>query len=364
MRKKRIAILGTVGVPANYGGFETLADNLVRFHHVCELPGELVVYCSAKSYSEKLDSYLGAKLRYINLNANGVSSILYDIVSLFSAVFKRADVILLLGVSGAIALPFVRLVSRARIITNIDGIEWKRDKWKGLAKWFLRFSEKMAVKFSHEVVADNAGIAQHVAESYGRKCHVIAYGGDHAVQARPAAYSDKTLPEKYAFALCRIEPENNISLILQAFSLYPALPLVFVGNWNNSHFGRALKQQYDAVAHIHFLDPIYDLELLHSIRSGAEFYVHGHSAGGTNPSLVEMMHFGKAVLAFDCVFNRFTTQNKALFFNSPDELLDIVSNLTAERMQSMGTEMALIANDMYTWDKIGLAYFALIYDSE
>lgn len=361
---KEIAILGTVGVPANYGGFETLAENLVRFHKASQLPGEIVVYCSAKSYPEKPDSYLGAKLRHINLNANGVSSILYDIISLFSAVLKRADVILLLGVSGAIALPLVRLISRARIITNIDGIEWKRDKWKGLAKWFLRFSEKLAVRFSHEVVADNAGIAKHVAESYGRQCHVIAYGGDHAVQARQSAYSAKNLPVRYALALCRIEPENNISLILQAFSLYPALPLVFVGNWSNSTFGRALKQQYAAVAHIHFLDPIYDLEVLHTIRSGAEFYVHGHSAGGTNPSLVEMMHFGKAVLAFDCVFNHFTTQGKALFFSNPNQLLSIVSNLTAEHIESLGAEMALIANERYTWDKIGQAYFALIYGSK
>lgn len=361
---KTIAILGTVGVPANYGGFETLAENLTRYHEARGLPAKLVVYCSAKSHPKKPESFLGAELRYINLNANGVSSILYDMVSLFSAVRKGADVILLLGVSGAVALPIVRLLSRARIVTNIDGIEWKRDKWKGLAKWFLRFSEKLAVKFSHEVIADNAGIAQHVSDSYGRQCHVIAYGGDHAVQAKPSAYSAKTLPEKYALALCRIEPENNISLVLQAFSLYSDLPLVFVGNWNNSHFGRTLKQQYDPVAHIHFIDPIYDLEVLHTIRSGAEFYVHGHSAGGTNPSLVEMMHFGKAVLAFDCVINRFTTQEKALFFNNSDELLGIINNLTTNQIQTLGADMALIANDRYTWDKIGQAYFELIYGSE
>lgn len=361
MKTKNIVIIGSAGIPANYGGFETLAENLTRYHRASGLPPKLTVYCSAKSYPEKIETYLGAELRYINLNANGVSSILYDIVSLFSAVRNGADVILLLGVSGAVVLPIVRLLSRARIVTNIDGIEWKREKWRGLAKWFLRFSEYIAVRFSHEVIADNGGIAKHVADSYGRKCHVIAYGGDHAVKVSPVVYSGKALPEKYALALCRIEPENNVSMVLHAFSLRSELPLVFVGNWNNSDFGRALKKQYGSFAHIHLLDPIYDLAVLHTIRSGAEFYIHGHSAGGTNPSLVEMMHFGKAVLAFDCIFNRFSTHDKSLYFKESHQLVDIIKNLTSDRIQDLGAEMALIAKEHYTWDKIGQSYFELIY---
>lgn len=148
MQEKRIAIIGTVGVPANYGGFETLAENLVRYHDTASLKSSLTVYCSSKSYPSKEASYLSAQLKYVPLNANGAQSIPYDIVSLLSAVWHRSDVILLLGVSGAIALPLVRLFSSARIITNIDGIEWRREKWQGWAKRYLRFSEKMAVRYT------------------------------------------------------------------------------------------------------------------------------------------------------------------------------------------------------------------------
>jgi glycosyltransferase involved in cell wall biosynthesis len=361
MSESRIAIIGTVGVPANYGGFETLAENLVRYHLASNLLGELAVYCSSKSYTQKFESYFGAELRYINLNANGVSSILYDIVSLFSAVRKGADVILLLGVSGAVVLPIVRLLSRARIVTNIDGIEWKREKWKGLPKWFLRFSEYMAVRFSHEVIADNGGIAKHVFDSYGRQCHVIAYGGDHALLADPTTYSDRPLPSQYALSLCRIEPENNVAMILEAFSAKPDIFLVFVGNWNNSPYGQSLLKRYGAFSNLHLIDPIYDIGVLSTIRGKAAYYIHGHSAGGTNPSLVEMMHFGKPVLAYDCIFNRFTTEEKALFFKTANELHSLVDKLTSALSEKVGAEMQRIARERYTWKKIGMQYFQILY---
>ena len=237
-------------------------------------------------------------------------SIPYDIVSLISAVWKRSDVILLLGVSGAIALPFVRLVSSARIVTNIDGIEWRREKWQGLAKWFLRFSEKMAVRFSHEVISDNGAIAEYVKHTYGVDSHVIAYGGDHAVAVDAVAVDEYALPDSYAFSVCRIEPENNVHMVVEAFSKLKSHPLVMVGNWNNSEYGRSLREQYASCDNIFLLDPIYDLGKLKTLRSRALFYIHGHSAGGTNPSLVEAMHFGKPVLAFDCNFNRYTMEDK------------------------------------------------------
>jgi len=359
---KTISILGTVGIPANYGGFETLAENLARFHQANELAGKLVVYCSAKSYPARPESHLGARLRYIGLNANGVSSIPYDIVSLFSAVRHRSEVILLLGVSGAIALPLVRLLSRARIVTNIDGIEWKREKWKGTARWFLRFSERMAVRFSHEVIADNAGIAEHVAQSYGRDCHVIAYGGDHALQTPIKPYDGPPLPPRYALALCRIEPENNVAMILEAFAGKPDMPLVFVGNWNNSDFGRELRQRYGALPHLHLLDPIYDIGVLRTIRGNAALYVHGHSAGGTNPSLVEMMHFGLPILAYDCNFNRFTTDEEALFFKDAAALRKGVDTLNPAEAARMGEDLRRVAQERYTWDAVGRAYFRILLD--
>lgn len=357
---KTVAILGTVGVPAAYGGFETLAENLVRFHERNNRLAKLVVYCSANTYPERPPSFLGADLRYVALNANGVSSTPYDIVSLFSAARYGSDVILLLGVSGALAIPLVRMFSRARIVTNIDGVEWKREKWKGVARWFLRLSERIAVRFSHEVIADNAGIANHVSQSYGRQCHVIAYGGDHALQTKGKPFAGEPLPDRYALALCRIEPENNVSLILEAFAHADSLPLVFIGNWNNSEYGRELKRRYATTSRLRLLDPIYDIGVLHTLRSQAAAYVHGHSAGGTNPSLVEMMHFGVPVMAYDCEFNRYTTDDKALWFRDVESLGVALDALTPEQSAYVGAEMKRIAQERYTWDAIGQAYFNLL----
>lgn len=356
----RIAILGTVGVPANYGGFETLAENLVKYHDAASLPDALTVYCSDSGYPSRKQSYLSAQLKYVPLNANGAQSIPYDIVSLASAVWNRSDVILLLGVSGAIALPLVRVFSSARIVTNIDGIEWRREKWQGLAKHFLRFSERVAVRFSHEVVADNGAIADYVKRTYGVDSHVIAYGGDHAVAVDGAVVDELGLPVNYAFSVCRIEPENNVHMILEAFSKLESQVLVMVGNWNNSEYGRSLRAQYAACDTLYLLDPIYDLGKLKTLRSQASLYIHGHSAGGTNPSLVEAMHFGKVVLAFDCDYNRSTTEDKALFFSDSESLRMLVESQDKAVSNKVGRDMLEIVKRRYTWAVIAREYFELI----
>jgi len=356
----KISIIGTVGVPGRYGGFETLAENLVRHHAENRLPGALTVYCSRAAYPEMPPRYLSARLRYSRFRANGLQSVPYDMLTLLDAVFRRADTILLLGVSGAAILPLVRLVSSARIITNVDGIEWKRNKWRGVAKWFLRFSEKMAARYSHEVIADNQGIADHIEARYNTPCRVIAYGGDHALSEAPQPVTGLDIPDSYAFALCRIEPENNVEMILEAVSALPARHLVFVGNWKSSAFGQNMLARFGQMPNLNLLDPIYELGKLRTLRAGAEVYIHGHSAGGTNPSLVEMMHFGLPVLAFDCVFNRFTTDGKAAYFSDAGGLARQLSKMAPEKAAAIGADMARLAQARYTWAKIGEAYFGLL----
>jgi len=361
--RKRVphwSILGTAGVPGGYGGFETLAENLVRYHQAHALAARLSVYCGAGSAGTRPDRYLGAELRHVALKANGPQSVAYDIVSLVDALRRRTDVILLLGVSGALALPLVRALSRVRIVTNIDGIEWQREKWKGLARLILRWSERAAVRWSHAVIADNPAIADHVRARYGRECHVIAYGGDHARAAAPVARPGLGLPERYVLALCRIEPENNVAMILEAFARNPRHDLVVVGNWDQSVHGRDLRARYGAQAHIHLVDPVYEPGPLRWIRDGAVAYIHGHSAGGTNPGLVEMMHFAIPVFAFDCDFNRNTTEGKALYFHSAGTLARAVATLDATGAARIGGQMREIAARRYTWARIGRAYFDLM----
>ncbi|MEM5529413.1 DUF1972 domain-containing protein [Gammaproteobacteria bacterium AS21] len=342
-----VAIIGTVGVPACYGGFETLVENLLD-EKITER--NITVYCSSKAYSEKPDVYKNAILKYIPLNANGAQSIPYDIWSICHAVYKRSDSILLLGVSGAICLPFVRLISRAKIVTNIDGLEWRRHKWGSLVKKFLKFSEKIAVKYSDAVVADNQAIADYVKSEYDVTSEVIAYGGDHAV------IDDLRIDDKgYSLALCRIEPENNVELILEAFSKTNK-QLQFIGNWDKSEFGRVMKNKYKQFNNINIVDPIYDIETLFNIRQSCSFYVHGHSAGGTNPSLVEMMHFKKNIFAFDCNYNRASTEDQAAFFTSVDELVELIDN---SESVANGINMQEIAERRYTWEIVKKQYFSL-----
>ena len=342
-----ISIIGTVGVPACYGGFETLVDNLLDENECDQL---ITVYCSSKSYNNRPKKYKNAVLKYIPLNANGAQSVFYDIWSLFHAVYKRTDTILLLGVSGAICLPFIRLFSKAKIVTNIDGLEWRRDKWGELAKRFLKFSEKIAVRYSDVVVADNKSIADYVIEEYGIEAEVIAYGGDHAVIA-----DLKLSDEGYALALCRIEPENNVEMILESFSKTNK-KLMFIGNWNNSDFGREMKAKYQDYENIDIVAPVYELDKLFELRQQCSFYVHGHSAGGTNPSLVEMMHFKKNIIAFDCNYNRASTENKAEFFLNTEKLAELVE--TSEVINN-GSTMQEIAERRYTWAIVKEQYFSL-----
>lgn len=360
LHHREIAILGTVGVPACYGGFETLAENLVRSNDALGNPYSITVYCSSKEYQNLKPEFMGARLKYIPLPANGKESILYDAWSLVSTLFSNADIILLLGISGTIALPLVRILSKKKIVTNIDGIEWRRDKWQGFAKSFLKLSERLAIRYSHEIITDNQAIQEYVKAEYQADSHVIAYGGDHAVTAGKASIEEYGLPVDFSFSVCRIEPENNVHMILEAFAKTPSTPLVFVGNWNNSDYGKSLRAKYSDCEHLRLLDPIYDNAKLASLRAAARFYLHGHSAGGTNPSLVEAMHFGRPIIAYDCDFNRHTTGGKARYFQTANQILSLMEHMTAEEAGSIGAAMQGIAHKEYTWEVIAKKYFDLL----
>ncbi|WP_354004475.1 DUF1972 domain-containing protein [uncultured Duncaniella sp.] len=299
----KVAIIGTVGVPANYGGFETLVEQLVRHNKNDDL--QYAVYCSRKSYSERRWVYHGAKTEYVSLNANGIQSIPYDIISLVRA-SRTSDVVIILGVSGCAFLPVFRLFSKKRLIVNIDGLEHRRDKWGKWTRKFLKFSEKMAIRYSDVIVTDNKGITDYVKAEYGMDSKLIAYGGDHVLMDVSYYDSDKILEQyglttnNYSLAICRIEPENNVHTILEAYSRTPDRNLVFVGNWHKSAYGLEMQKKYDRFHNIKILKAIYDLKALNVLRSNCRCYIHGHSAGGTNPSLVEAMFFRKPIIAFDC----------------------------------------------------------------
>jgi glycosyltransferase involved in cell wall biosynthesis len=357
--KLRVAVIGTTGLPARYGGFETLTHHLVD-----QLNEEIdfTVYCSNKYFGDaasRLSVFNGAKLVYLPLNANGYQSIFYDMISILHAI-RKSDVLLVLGVSGAMLMPFVKLFSKKKILVNIDGQEWKRPKWNWLAKKILGLSEKIAVRFADVIIADNVVIQKYINVSYGRSdATLIEYGGDHvSKQPLTNVHLEKFpfLNEPYAFNVSRIEPENNIHMILDAFSKAPQQKLVMVGLWNHGKYGMDLRAMYSNFSNIHLLDPIYDQDQLNALRSNADFYVHGHSAGGTNPSLVEAMCLGLPILSFGIDYNRETTNHRARYFSNAEDLLTQLPFFKGRDLSRMGAELQQYGLQKYAWQRIASLY--------
>lgn len=354
---KKVAIIGTVGVPANYGGFESLVENIIGENASPDI--EYTIYCSSKNYKSRLTEYKNAKLKYIALDANGAQSIIYDIISLIKA-SSNSDVIVVLGVSGCIFLPIYRLFSKKRLVINIDGLEHRRDKWGKWTRRFLKLSEKMAVKYADVVITDNKGIQDYVTDEYGKDSVLIAYGGDHVLrdisddESRRILGNYNLVSGEYSFSVCRIEPENNVHITLEAYAK-TGRNLVFVGNWSRSLYGQELYDKYSKYENIKLLSPIYDLNTLYVLRKNCSLYIHGHSAGGTNPSLVEAMFFKKPIVAFDVVYNRETTENKAVYFSDVATLADAL-NISPELCLKNAEDMYEICNRRYRWNIIAKQY--------
>lgn len=354
---KQVAIIGIQGVPAKYGGFETLVENMIGEN--CSPEVCYTIFCSGKDYATRMSTYKGARLKYVPLfHANGAQSTPYDILSMLKCL-QGYDTVVILGVSGCIFLPIFRLLYRKRLIVNIDGLEHRRAKWGKFAKWFLRTSEAMAVKYADVVIADNKGIQDYVTETYNKPSELIAYGGDHTQQNLTEKRQSEILQKYkvqaggYAISVCRIEPENNSHIICEAFAK-SGKELIFIGNWERSEYSRELKKKYRTYCNIQMINAVYDLEELYALRNQCNCYIHGHSAGGTNPSLVEAMFFGKPILAYDVVYNRETTENKAYYFNTCEQL---VALLWLENKE--GKYMKEIAQRRYTWKYVAGQYEAL-----
>lgn len=355
---KKIAVIGTQGVPARYGGFESLVENLIG--DTIGNTVEYTVFCSGRDMDKSLKTHKGARLKYVPLKANGAQSVAYDILSMIRAVYGY-DILLILGVSGCLFLPVLKLFTRSRVIVNIDGMEHRRSKWGKLARWMLKSSERFAVRFADEVIADNKGVVDYVKATYNRSVNMIAYGGNQVLREVSPEREEQILkkynltPGSYAVSVCRIEPENNCDMILDACHR-AGKRIVMVGNWSVSQWAKDLQKHYASDPDVITLNSVYDLDELYVLRKNAWCYCHGHSVGGTNPSLVEAMYFAIPIFAFDCIFNKETTAYKANYFKNAEELIDLLSH--GDRFS--GSEMREIANERYTWKTI-IASYAKLY---
>jgi len=352
-----ITIVGIVGVPAKYGGFESLVETLLDNN---EFAFNYKIFCSSKTYQKKQSYYKGANLKYLRIKPNGTSSIIYDGLGLLSCLKNHTDIILLLGVSGAIFLPLMKLFSNSKIICNIDGIEWKRQKWRYLARVFLKFSEALAIKYSDIIITDNKGISDYVKLNYKKDSVTIAYGAD--VNNNHSNYLLKRYglgKNQYFFKVCRIEPENNIELILNAFSQMHNQKIVIVGNWHNSLFGVKMLRKYQVYSNITLLKPIYNQFDLNELRVNCKGYIHGHSAGGTNPSLVEAMGLKLPIIAFDVKFNRYTLDDNGIYFSNKNDLIREVTRFDSRDIEMDVEKIHETFLNRYTAEKIAEEYAKL-----
>lgn len=321
----KIAILGTRGIPNQYGGFEQFAEYLSIGLH--ERGHEVAVYLPHfHPYTEK--TFKGVKLhrvyspeQYIGAAANFV----YDFFCLRDAVRRGYDIALECGYGTASISYGLLPLRKTRIITNMDGLEWKRAKWSPFVQRLTLWFEALAVKHSHALVADNLGIQAHFRDTYKIDSTYIPYGAD-LVEPPPADLLTPYLVEvgQYDLAIARLEPENNLELLIEGYRLaQPNRPLLVVGNCQTP-YGRYLQNLSQALPGVRFLGGIYQKDIIDALRHYARIYFHGHSVGGTNPSLLEAMACGALIAAHDNPFNRSVTKDNALYFRNAEDVRDLM----------------------------------------
>ncbi|MFV0599424.1 MAG: DUF1972 domain-containing protein [Bacteroidales bacterium] len=357
-KKKKVAIVGTNGIPAKYGGFETLTENITN--HLND-KFDFIVYCSNKQKTG-LKEYNNSKLINLPFNANGWQSLIYDTISLFHAAIK-SDVILYLGPGAGFILPLIKLF-RKKIIVNHGGLnEWEREKLSVIQKKYTFWSHNISAKLADSNIADNEPLVLSLKEAFNVNAEKIEYGGDH-VSIIPI--EDKYinvfpfLSHNYDLSVSRAQPDNNLHLLLEAYENIPNRNLVLISNWKVSEYGQKLKAKYtNKYSNIFIVDAVYNQEYLNVIRSNTSLYIHSHSQCGTAPSLVEAMNYNIPIICFDVATNRATTFESTLYFKDSESLNRIISELSDEKLNEIKTELYQIAKNNYTWDIICSKYSKL-----
>ena len=363
MAKKKLALLGTNGIPANYGGAETLYEYLTR-----ELSSvyDITVYCSNRQPRKEVgDTFLGAKLKYWPMSANGLQAIPYDVLSIIHAAI-HSDVLIVFGFGSGWFVSLLRFFGfRKKVIYNHGGLnEWEREKNSKIGNVYSKWDRKVSRnKVIH--VADNELLATSLFNTFGIKnANVIRYGGDQATPVTP----DVGLLEKYPFlsedyyvAVARAQVDNNLHIMLEAFVQMPSKKLVLVSNFKVSEYGRTLYEQYkDKYPNIVLIPGIYDKRELNAVRSNAKAYIHSHSRCGTPPSLCEAMYLGLPIISFDAEVNHEVTNEFAYFFKTADDLAQIVCDVPDMDLMEMAIKSKHFADENYTWARIGQRYSAII----
>lgn len=355
----KIAILGTRGVPNHYGGFEQFAEYFSVY--LVEKGHEVYVYNSHNHlHQEKL--FKGVHIIHQNDPEHKLGTFgqfIYDYNCILDSRKRNFDIILQLGYTSN-SIWFFLLPKKSISITNMDGLEWKRTKYSKPVQQFLKFAERLAAISSDYLVSDSLGIQKFLKNRYAKDSTFIAYG------AHPFTNPDQNVIEKYQvepgnyhMIMARFEPENNLDMVLEGVAMHDSnTPILVVGK-HQTKYGNYLKNNYKAYDHIRFVGGIYNIHDLDNLRYYSNLYFHGHSVGGTNPSLLEAMASKSLVIAHNNDFNKSVLKANAFYFSNPLEVKEILATINkADYSHFVAANYQAIENE-YNWEKINGEYLHL-----
>ncbi len=323
----KVGILGTRGIPNHYGGFEQWAEQLSQ--GLVNKGCEVTVYNSHfHPYEEK--DFNGVKIihKWDPKEIGLASQFIYDFLCIADSRKQKFDVIIQLGYTTSSVWAWL-LPIKAMVIYNMDGIEWKRKKYRGPLKTFLKYAEKLAIKNSDIIIADSKPIKQYLDNKYKINTEHIAYPAEIFGNPDPAILKKYKLKKKnYLLLIARFQPDNNFEPIIEgALDSKSKLPLLIVGD-NQNKYGKFLLKKYPNKI-IQFIGKIYNKVELDNLRYFSTLYFHGHSAGGTNPSLLEAMATSCIICAHDNVFNKSVLDNDAFYFSNKNDISRLLDNKTS-----------------------------------
>lgn len=347
---KKVAIVGAHGLYASYGGWDQLLKNLAERKKDSEF--EYLIFNSSQS-PKTITPPKQVKVKRLNIKSSGFEGLFYDFYSILLCYFK-VDSILFLGVQGMPLAAFLSFFKNVQIISNMGGIEWERPKFGFFAKQYLKFCFWLGLIFSKWVILDNEHYFTFVPEKYKHKCLVIPYGGeiDNSISLTDELKNKYTfLNNPYFLSISRALVDNQIEELCKSFVGLPH-NLVVISNLSSSSYGMSIKEKYKNCENIFLINGLYDKPELDCIRRNCTAYIHTHTLCGTAPSLVEMIISRRPIVCFDIPQNRFTLNNEALFFDSFDELRNIINSVAI--FEQYITNDNLLSK--YDWDKIVDSY--------
>ncbi len=359
----KIGILGTRGIPNQYGGFEQLAEYLSV--GLVEKSFEVYVYNTHNhSYQEK--TWNGVHIVHCfnpEKKLKTAGQFIYDLNCVRDARKRDFDILLILGYT-SISVWGRLFPKKATIIINMDGLEWKRNKYAGRIRKFLFYAEKLAVKFCDYFIADSLAIQKYLQSKYNVPSTFIAYGAEIPGDARESDLEEKGLvKQNYFLIIARMEPENNIEMVLDGFaSSNSNKKMIVIGNPTND-FGNYLQNKFRHDKRITFIGALYDKAKLHSLKAFSTLYFHGHSAGGTNPSLLEAMASGALIAANNNEFNVSLLGKDAYYFLDAQEVKNLVEEVEhGQKENNMIANNIRKINEQFTWSKIIYQYAECILE--